>query len=165
MSRGQAFHDNFLRSIGRSFLLLVATGVAACATPGVEEVARPQSPVVVLAVPGAASAEDKLGIQVTALRLSAGGFMLDLRYRILDPEKAALILDRRVVAYLLDSAGARLGVASSPKIGPLRSSKRGAIHLDRDYAMVFGNPGHYLQRGSQITLVIGKQKVENLIIE
>jgi hypothetical protein len=111
------------------------------------------------------SVENRLGVHIRGVRLSAAGYMLDLRYRILDADKAAFFLDRKIVPYLLDSDGARLGVASSPKIGQLRSSQRGAIHLDRDYAMLFGNPGRYLRQGSKITLVIGEQKIENLTVD
>jgi hypothetical protein len=37
--------------------------------------------------------------------------------------------------------------------------------MDRDYSMLFGNPGRYLKQGSKITLVVGEQKIENLIVE
>jgi len=111
------------------------------------------------------SVEERLGVHIRGVRLSAAGFMVDLRYRILDADKAAFFLDRKIVPYLLDSAGARLGVASSPKIGQLRSTQRGGIRLDRDYSMLFGNPGRYLQQGSKITLVIGEHKIENISVE
>ena len=111
------------------------------------------------------SVEERLGVHIRGVRLSAAGFMLDLRYRILDADKAAFFLDHKMTPYLLDSAGARLGVASSPKVGQLRSTQRGAIRLDRDYAMLFGNPGRYLQQGSKVTLVIGEQKIENITVE
>ena len=111
------------------------------------------------------SVEERLGVHIRGVRLSAAGFMVDLRYRILDADKAAFFLNRKIAPYLLDSAGARLGVASSPKIGQLRSTQHGAIHLDRDYSMLFGNPGRYLQQGSKITLVIGEHKIENISVE
>ncbi len=123
-----------------------------------------QQPVVGKLVDGQ-SVEERLGVHIRGIRLSAAGFMLDVRYRILDADKAAFFLDPKIVPYLQDSTGARLGVASSPKIGSLRSTQRGAIHLDRDYAMLFGNPGRYLQHGSKVTLVIGEQKIENITVE
>jgi hypothetical protein len=110
-------------------------------------------------------AEERLGVKIRGVRLSAAGFMLDLRYRVLDAAKAEPMLDRKVQPYLLDSSGARLGVPASPKVGQLRSTRRSAILLDRDYSMLFGNPGRYLTRGSKITLVVGEQKIENLTIE
>lgn len=111
-------------------------------------------------------AEERLGVKIRGVRLSAAGFMLDLRYRVLDAAKAAPMLDRKVQPYLLDSSGARLGVPASPKVGQLRSTRRGGeILMDRDYSMLFGNPGRYLKQGSKITLVVGEQKIENLTVE
>lgn len=110
-------------------------------------------------------AEERLGVKIRGVRLSAAGFMLDLRYRVLDAAKAEPLLDRKVQPYLLDQSGARFGVPFSPKIGALRSTRRGEIHLDRDYSMLFGNPGRYLQPGSKITLVVGEQKIENLTVD
>lgn len=113
----------------------------------------------------AQSAEERLGVKIRGVRLSAAGFMLDLRYRVLDGAKAAPLLDGKIHPYLLASNGARFGVPFSPKVGALRSTRRGEIHLDRDYSMLFGNPGRYLQRGSKITLVVGEQKFENLVVD
>lgn len=143
----------------------------ALASPGLAAGATTQARAAAKATPAAGkkaqsqSVEERLGVHIRGIRLSAAGFMLDLRYRILDTDKAAFFLDRKIVPYLMDSAGARLGVASSPKIGQLRSTQRGAIRLDRDYSMLFGNPGRYLQQGSKITLVIGEQKIENITVE
>lgn len=114
----------------------------------------------------AQQAEERLGVKIRGVRLSAAGFMLDLRYRVLDAAKAAPLLDRKVQPYLQDGSGARLGVPASPKVGPLRSTRRGGeILMDRDYSMLFGNPGRYLKPGSKVTLVVGEQKLENLIVE
>jgi len=109
--------------------------------------------------------EQQLGVHIRAVQLSAAGFMLDIRYRVLDAAKAAPLLNRKLAPYLQDSNGARLGVAASPKIGPLRSSRNGTIELDRDYSILFGNPGRYLRHGSKVALVIGEQKIENLTVE
>ena len=129
-----------------------AAGAAAPAIPDAEKLAQ--------------QAEERLGVKIRGVRLSAAGFMLDLRYRVLDAAKAAPLLDRKVQPYLQDSRGARLGVPASPKVGQLRSTRRGGeILMDRDYSMLFGNPGRYLKPGSKITLVVGEQKLENLIVE
>lgn len=122
----------------------------------------------VSAVPAEAAvsaAEARLGVRIRALRLSAAGYMLDLRYRVVDADKAAPILDRTVRPYLLAANGARLGVPVSPKVGQLRSTRRTAVHLDRDYAMLFGNPGQYLKAGDRITLVVGEQRIDDLVVQ
>lgn len=112
-------------------------------------------------------AEERLGIRIEALRLSAAGNMLDFRYRVNDPEKAVPLFDRKIRPYLLDeSSGAAFGVPESPKVGQLRSTRRNSdAQTDRDYHILFANPGHLLQAGQRVSLVIGELKLENLLIE
>ena len=65
--------------------------------------------------------EDQWGIQVERAVLSAGGYMVDFRFRVLDAAKAAPILVRSVSPQLIDQAtGATFIVPSPPKIGQLR---------------------------------------------
>ena len=116
------------------------------------------------AAPHSGSA-DALGIEVEGIRLSAAGYMLDFRYRVLDPVKAAPLLDRKIQLYLLDEAsGARLAVPSAPKVGSLRTSSRSKIIPGRNYYILFANPGRYLQAGSKVTLVAGDAEINHLTV-
>ncbi|MBW8307098.1 MAG: hypothetical protein K0M46_09780 [Thiobacillus sp.] len=112
-----------------------------------------------------AGSADALGIEIEGIRLSAAGYMLDFRYRVLDPVKAAPLLDRKIQLYLLDEAsGARLAVPSAPKVGSLRTSSRSKIIPGRNYYILFANPGRYLQAGSKVTLVAGDAEINHLIV-
>lgn len=108
---------------------------------------------------------DALGIEVEGIRLSAAGYMLDFRYRVLDPVKAAPLLDRKIQPYLLDEAsGARLAVPDSPKVGRLRTTSRNKVIPGRNYYILFANPGRYLQAGSKVTLVAGDARISDLTV-
>jgi len=149
-----------------TFSLLAAICLAACAGPAAKSTAAPAAESRVAAAMPAQSEANALGIHVTALRVSAGGFMLDLRYRVVDPERAKLLLDRKVPAYLVDEAtGTRLGVPSTAKLGRLRQGAQTNIRTDRDYGMLFGNPGRYLQPGAKVTLVAGDVQVPHLTVQ
>lgn len=105
------------------------------------------------------------GIEVVALRRSAGGNMLDFRYRVIDPEKARPILDRRSKAYLIDQAsGTRLGVPDTPKVGPLRQTAREPI-AGLTYFVIFSNSGKLMRAGDLATVVIGDFRAENVVVE
>lgn len=105
------------------------------------------------------------GIEVVALRRSAGGTMLDFRYRVTDAERARPILDRKAKAYLIDKAsGRRLGVPDTPKVGPLRQTSRQPI-VGRTYFVMFGNPGRLMKAGDRATVVIGDFRAEDLVVE
>lgn len=108
---------------------------------------------------------DTLGIEAEGIRLSAAGYMLDFRYRVLDPVKAAPLLDRKIQPYLLDEAsGARLAVPDAPKVGQLRATSRNKVIVGRTYYMLFANPGRYLRTGSKVTLVAGDARISSLTV-
>jgi hypothetical protein len=60
--------------------------------------------------------KSKWGVKVEGIRLSAADYMLDFRYRVIDPEKAKPLLSRQVKPYLVDQeSGAKLIVPAPPK--------------------------------------------------
>jgi len=95
--------------------------------------------------------------------MTARGHMVDFRYRIVDAEKAAALFSRNAKPYLVDQeSGKVLAVPRTAKVGPLRSSNE--PQEGKVYWMFFGNPG-VVKTGSNVTVVIGDFKVENLVVE
>jgi hypothetical protein len=111
--------------------------------------------------------EDAFGIKIDGLRLSAAGSMLDFRYRVLDAQKAAPLLNGKIQPYLVDEARfAKLGVPDTPVLGRIRqTSRNNAIHTDRTYFIMFGNPGKALQKGDKAILLLGQVKVTELTVQ
>jgi hypothetical protein len=110
---------------------------------------------------------NRLGLRITALRLTAAGYMIDLRYRVSDPARAkAFLADRSKDLFLVDQAtGVRLAVPTTPKLGALRQRASAELRTDRDYAVLFANPGRRLQPGAKVTLVAGNMRIRNLSLE
>jgi len=109
--------------------------------------------------------EEELGIQVLSIRESAAGHMLDLRYRVKDPEKASLVLSAQMKPYLIDQgSGTRLSVPNMPKMGSLRQKSR-QPEADRVYFILFANPGKLVKPGNKVTVVFGDVSIENLVVE
>jgi hypothetical protein len=115
--------------------------------------------------PAEQEAASPYGVRVEAVRLSAAGNFLDLRYRVLDREKARPIFERKARPILLDSSGAQLGVPNTPKLGQLRTTGARNVKEDRTYSMLFANPGRYVERGAKLTLVIGDARFDGLVVE
>lgn len=108
--------------------------------------------------------EEQWGIEVKSISLSAGGFMFDFRYRVVDPEKALPLFKRSTKPVLIDEAsGARFAVPAPPKVGALRASQ--APEAGRTYFILFANPGRYVKAGSKVTLEIGECRIEHLTVE
>ncbi len=112
------------------------------------------------------SIEEQWGVKIESLRISGVGNLLDFRYRIIDPEKATHLVDRRNKAYIIDQASGKvLSVPTTAKVGPLRQTVRyGLPKKDRIYFILFGNP-HVMKSGDKVTVVIGDFKVKDLVIE
>ena len=121
----------------------VLTGCAS--SGGTKSVAKPE--------PVPLSAEEQWGVEITSMRVSAAGHMIDFRYRILDSEKSAPLFERQTKPYLLDQAtGKVLEVPRTAKLGPLRPSNVTPAE-GRIYSMMFGNTGGLVQPGSKVTVV------------
>ena len=107
--------------------------------------------------------EEKWGIEITQLHLTANGYMVDLRYRVLDTAKAKELFVRKNKPMLIDQkSGKVLTVPNMGKIGPLRNSnvpKQGKI-----YWMFFNNMSGLIHSGSTVSVVIGAFRAENLVV-
>lgn len=111
------------------------------------------------------SYKNKWGVKVESIRLSSAGYMLDFRYRILDPQKAAPLLSRQVKPYLVDQeSGSKLIVPAPPKVGSLRQKSYQPIP-GKIYFVLFSNPGRLVKPGNKVTVVIGDFRAEDLIVE
>ena len=109
--------------------------------------------------------EDEWGVEVLGIRRIAAGYMLDFRYRVLDAEKAAPILDRRITAYVkVAKTGTRLLVPQAPKLGSMRQTTF-AVKADRNYFIVFANPAQTVGVGDQVSVVVGDFQTGNLTVQ
>ena len=104
------------------------------------------------------------GIQPLGIRVSAGGYMLDFRYRVLDPQAAADIIRRDVAPYLIEEAsGSILRVPAPPKVGPLRHTGKNMM-TDRGYFILFANPAKRIRPGDKVTVVMGEHRISQLVV-
>ena len=110
---------------------------------------------------------DALGIEIIGLRMSSGGYMLDLRYRVLDPEKAKPLFDHRIKPFLTDAkTGSKFGVPVPGKIGALRNTSRsGNPKVNKVYFTIFANPGRFLKPGAKVSVVVGDYRIDDLMVE
>lgn len=137
--------------------------------PAAEPSPAAPKPAVVQATAPAAPAPDALlrdwGIQITALRPSANGNLIDFRYRVVDPEKASVFANTKVKPVLIDQeSGTSLHVPSMPKVGPLRSTNP-RLRAGKIYTALFANPGARVKGGHKVTVVFGDFRAENLTVK
>jgi hypothetical protein len=114
--------------------------------------------------------EREWGIKVLGLRVTAAGYVLDFRYKVLDPKKAAPIVQRQFSPtpyVLVERNGAKLGVPFTDKAGSLRSSvtNEAQIKRGRNYTALFANPGRHVKPGEKVTVVFGDFKAEHMTVQ
>jgi hypothetical protein len=105
------------------------------------------------------------GIKVLHIRQTAAGYMLDFRYKVIDPVKAAAFVKRsnKPLLHVIKN-GSTLQVPSSSKIGPLRQSAQFA-KSGKNYFMFFANPGRMVKSGDKIKISIGDFNSKILVVE
>jgi hypothetical protein len=108
--------------------------------------------------------EMQWGMKILHLRLTAAGHMLDLRFRVLDPAKAAYILSRNNKAYILDQESGKALPVPVTKGGPLRQTSL-KPQSGRVYFILFSNAGGIAQEGSKMTLAIGDIRIKDITVQ
>lgn len=108
----------------------------------------------------------KWGIELLSLRLSAAGYMIDFRFRVLDVEKANTFFDHRIKPHLVvEKSNAKLPIPMAAKVGAFRATNRGKnIKPNKIYYMVFGNPDAHVKPGEKVTMVIGDFREDHLTV-
>lgn len=125
------------------------------------------APVAAAAAPARARTLEDLGIEFVGLQLTAESFMIDLRYRVKDPAKSAVLVDQKIRPVLVnESTGDRYYVPQAPKIGPLRqtATPRHPVQTGKVYFMLFANPDRKLQVGEKVTLYAGDAVLKGLVV-
>lgn len=104
------------------------------------------------------------GVEVVFVRETSAGYMLEFRYKVLDPEKAKALFDRQTKPILEHvESGATFVVPTPPKTGALRNSNMPLA--DHTYWMFFANPGKYVKPGDLVTITIGDFVARNIVVE
>jgi hypothetical protein len=104
------------------------------------------------------------GVDSFGAKSVESGEMIRFSYRVLDPDKAAQLNDKHNQPALIDEkAGVKLSVPTLEKVGALRQSSN--PEAGKVYWMVFSNKERYVKPGHRISVVIGKFRVDNLLVE
>ena len=94
------------------------------------------------------------GIQPVHIRVTAGGYMIEFRYKILDTEKALILSDRKDYPHLNAlKSQARLSVTYGATVGVLKSNRR-FIKQGKNYNAIFSNEGQHLLPGDKVKVSI-----------
>ena len=113
----------------------------------------------------AAYYESVWGIESPSVKAVESGVILRFNYRVLDPEKAKPLNDKKLNPILVSpEKGIQLVVPSMEKVGQLRQAPH-ELEAGKSYWMAFSNSGRLLKPGDRVDIVIGDFHARGLLVE
>lgn len=104
--------------------------------------------------------EEATGIRVVRIAVSAGGGILDLRYLVLDPDKAVVVHDKaKPPTITREPTGESTNRPWMPHHGATKH-RAGAIYYE-----LIVNPGGVVKRGDRVTLSIGEASLRHIVVQ
>jgi hypothetical protein len=98
------------------------------------------------------------------VKSAESGEIIRFSYRVLDPEKAKTLNDKKNEPSLIDPrAGVKLVVPSLEKVGKLRQSSTPLA--GKVYWMAFSNKGGYVKPGHKVSVEIGQFRADGLVVQ
>jgi hypothetical protein len=98
------------------------------------------------------------------VKWTESGEVIRFAWRVLDPERARVLNDKKIEPALVDQrAGVSLVVPQMEKIGQLRQSQ--TPEAGKSYWMAFSNKGRLVKRGDRVDVVIGPFRAQGLVVD
>lgn len=108
--------------------------------------------------------EGAWGVDSFRVKYTESGELIRFSYRVVDPDKAAALNDKKVEPTLIDpKAGVSLVVPSVSNVGKMRQSSTPKAGMT--YWMAFSNTGRPVKRGDRVDVVIGHFRAQGLVVE
>lgn len=102
---------------------------------------------------------EETGIRIVGVGVTAGGGILDLRYQVVNPDKAVIVHDdENPPSFVIEDTGQIINT-------PYHEHSEFDAHTAVTYHELIMNPGGVLKRGSEISVLIGESRLEHVIIQ
>ena len=104
------------------------------------------------------------GVDSFRVKYTESGEIVRFSWRVLDPEKAAGLNDKKAEPQLIDpQAGVSLVVPAVSNVGKMRQTSTPKEGMT--YWMAFSNVGRRVKRGDRVSVVIGNFHADGLVVE
>lgn len=104
--------------------------------------------------------EEATGVHIVRVVLAAGGGMIDLRYQVIDPDKALVIHDSENPPAIMDEATGK--IFATPW---MNHSHSGEYQAGVTYYTILMNSGGVLAKGSKVTVILGGARLEHIVVQ
>ena len=99
------------------------------------------------------------GVKITQVAVTGDGGLVDLRFRVIDPERASAVHDPATPPAVVDEDS---GLVVHELF--MNHSHTGPYQAGVTYYLVFTNPGNWIHHGSRVTVMLGNAQVEHIVV-
>ena len=108
--------------------------------------------------------ESAWGVDSFRVKWAESGELVRFSYRVVDPERAVALNDKKAEPTLIDpQAGVSLVVPEVSNVGKMRQTSTPKAGMT--YWMAFSNTGRLVKRGDRVDVVIGSFRATGLAVE
>lgn len=108
------------------------------------------------------SADDlvqRSGVKISLVAVTGDGGLVDLRFKVVDPDRANALHDPRTPPAVVDEQS---GLVVHELL--MNHSHSGPYKAGVTYYLVFNNPGNWIHHGSQVSVLLGDARVEHVSV-
>jgi hypothetical protein len=103
---------------------------------------------------------ERSGVRLIRVAVTGGGGLLDLRYQVVDPNKAVAVHEDQTPPAIIDE---RTGLVLNRLL--MGHAHKGQLKPAVSYYLVFENTGNWVRRGSKVTVLLGDAQVEHVVVK
>jgi hypothetical protein len=103
---------------------------------------------------------DRVGVRLIRVSVSGHGGLLDLRYQVVDPSRAAAVHEAQNPPAVVDE---KTGLVINELF--MGHQHDGALKAAVTYYLIFDNPGGWVHKGSRVTVLLGDAQVEHVVVQ
>jgi hypothetical protein len=108
----------------------------------------------------AAGLAERSGVRLIRVAVTGDGGLLDLRYQVVDPDKAVTVHESPTPPAIIDE---RTGLVLNRLL--MGHAHHGQLKAAVSYYLVFENTGNWVHRGSEVTVLLGNAQVEHVVVK
>lgn len=102
---------------------------------------------------------ERSGVKITQVAVTGDGGLVDLRFTVVDPNKAAALHDPTHPPAVVDQ---RTGLVVKDLL--MSHAHTAPFKAGVTYYLVFNNPGNWVHRGDKVAVLLGNARVENVTV-
>ena len=99
------------------------------------------------------------GVKITQVAVTGDGGLVDLRFKVVDPDRANAVHDPATPPAVVDEES---GLVVHELL--MNHSHTGAYKAGVTYYLVFNNPGNWVHHGSRVSVMLGNAQVEHVLV-